>query len=322
MFDEKSILSIVNDFEEKYNLKDLKNVSSDITDKYKNKSGKGVSLVNQEIDAYTYLKVRFPATYMAACRVLEMCKDIFNDDISTVLDVGAGMGTASLACLCYLGDNSQLTLIEREKEMIKLGNELFLRIDSKDKFKYFECDYTNYSFDEKYDLVIASYTLNELSKDKRKEIVEKLWHVTSKYLIIIEPGTKECYRQIMDEREYLMNNGAKIIAPCGTNIKCSIESDDWCHFTVRVPRSKIHKMIKVADAPYEDEKFSFIAVSKEKEYPLKKRVLRHPIIRTGYVSIKVCSEAGIEDVTISKKDGELYKIARKAKTGDTIAKLC
>lgn len=53
-------------------------------------------------------------------------------------------------------------------------------------------------------------------------------------------------------------------------------------------RTKAHKVLKNADLPYEDEKFSYIAISKEKCDNSGTRILRHPMIEKGKIALKVC----------------------------------
>ena len=50
----------------------------------------------------------------------------------------------------------------------------------------------------------------------------------------------------------------------------------------------------------------------------KNRILRHPMIYSGYIKLKICREDKIEEITITKKDKEKYKIARKSEVGDLI----
>ena len=38
--------------------------------------------------------------------------------------------------------------------------------------------------------------------------------------------------------------------------------DDWCHFSVRLPRSREHMHAKRAKVPFEDERFAYLAVSR------------------------------------------------------------
>ena len=142
--------------------------------------------------------------------------------------------------------------------------------------------------------------------------------MTDKMLLIVEPGTKEGFEVISHAREYFLAGGMHIAAPCTHENKCGLDKDDWCHFSVRVARSRIHKLIKEADVPYEDEKFSYIAIVKDDVTSDGMRILRHPDIRKGNIGLRVCDSQGIRNTIITKKDGELFKKARKSSAGDLI----
>ena len=109
-----------------------------------------------------------------------------------------------------------------------------------------------------------------------------------------------------------------IIAPCTCQTECSLPVDDWCHSIVRVERSKVHKFVKDADVPYEDEKFSYIAISREKINNSGARILRHPNISSGFIKVKLCNNGSIEEKTITKKEKDLFKKVKKLKCGDLI----
>ena len=64
--------------------------------------------------------------------------------------------------------------------------------------------------------------------------------------------------------------------------------------------------------------YSYIAFSKVECNRVKNRILRHPIINKGYSEYKVCCEDGIKSIKISKKDGKLYKEAKKKSAGDSL----
>ena len=167
-------------------------------------------------------------------------------------------------------------------------------------------------------MIVVSYMLNELKEDKKIEILEKLWNGTNEILFIIEPGTPENYKNILKYKEYLVQNGGYIVAPCPHQGKCELLENDWCHFTCRVERTKIHKNIKGADSPFEDEKFIYLVASKRKMDGSQNRILRHPRIEKGYVEVKLCTEEGIKEEKIAKSQKEKYKVARKADVGDEI----
>ena len=95
-----------------------------------------------------------------------------------------------------------------------------------------------------------------------------------------------------------------------------MKEGDWCHFAVRVQRTKLHKQLKGGDAPYEDEKFCYLALMKTPPAePCAARVLRHPLIAPGKITLTLC-EAGEKKIrTVTKKD-PLWKRARKIGAGD------
>ena len=82
---------------EKLDLKQVKIISDNITNKYRNESGKNRSLINKEIEALVYSAVRMPATYEAVSSVLDQTKKLYSKECKSLLDVGAGTGAATWA---------------------------------------------------------------------------------------------------------------------------------------------------------------------------------------------------------------------------------
>ena len=118
-------------------------------------------------------------------------------------------------------------------------------------------------------------------------------------------------------REALRKMGAHVAAPCPGEGACPLPETDWCHFTCRVARTRLHKALKGGEAPYEDEKFAYLAVSRDPARPCGARVLRHPVIEPGKITVNFCGRQGIEQRVFRKKDA-LFKWARKAGAGDCL----
>jgi ribosomal protein RSM22 (predicted rRNA methylase) len=169
---------------------------------------------------------------------------------------------------------------------------------------------------EHAELVIMAYVLNEMAEDKRAGVVQKLWNDTQMMLLIVEPGTPAGSRNLMEARKQLLGMGAHIAAPCPHEKECPMAEGDWCHFTCRVQRSQLHRRLKGGDAPFEDEKFAYMAFVREPGLPVQYRILRHPQVRPGHVMVTVCGEDGIKRQTVSRKDGELYRQMRDLGAGD------
>lgn len=291
-----------------YSLRELKNVASDIMEQYKNNSNKGNDLINSSLASKVYAVYRLPATYSAFGEALKHTLELYDQNIDSVIDVGAGSGSASLAASHLLPNIKSFTLLERNKYMMEIGKTLH-------NFDYINYDLSKDNLDIKADLVISSYVLNELDQNSRINAINKMWDMTNKMMLIVEPGTPEGFNLIREIRDYLISIGAHVIAPC-THMGVCLNT--WCHFSTRVSRSKLHKDIKGGDAPYEDEKYSYIAFSKSEVIPCKNRILRHPQINPGFIELEVCSKDGFKKIKYSKKDKQLFKKARKSDAGDMI----
>ena len=291
--------------------------SQKISKIYRNNKGEGNKLVTKKTEAIAYAISRMPSTYCAVYSALSNTLKNCDDKIENALDVGAGTGAATWA-ISNLIDTKQIICLEREKEMLNIGKKLMEDQENLSNVEWREFELANNEIKEKYDLVVTSYVINELSEKDRKKTIIKLWEATKKILLIIEPGTPEGFRHILEAREMLLKENANIIAPCTHQNKCLIGDNDWCSFYTRVQRSGAQRQAKKGELGYEDEKFSYIAFSKKPIQNEGARILRHPQINKGYVKVKVCTDKNIEEKTYSKKDGEIYKKIRKLDAGDII----
>lgn len=257
-----------------------------------------------------YCAVRMPATFGAVSRALELALEDFGGEINSVLDAGAGTGAAAIAAE-LMTDCSGITCLERDKNMLELG-KLFA-----ENARWVERDITE-RLTEHADLVICSYCLNELPENRRKPVTAALAGSAEKLLLIVEPGTPKAFAELRKTRAELIGLGMKIISPCPTNAACPLPKDDWCHFTARIARSKLHKQLKGAEVPYEDEKFCFLAAVWEKDKdPAEKygRILRRPMIESGKITLRLCTGSAVTEKLVTRSS-PLFKQARKSETGD------
>ncbi len=148
-----------------------------------------------------------------------------------------------------------------------------------------------------------------------------MWESTGKFLVIIEPGTKAAYESLMKIRERLIAQGAFLVAPCPHTNACPLAKEDWCHFSVRVERSSLHRKTKEASLNYEDEKFSYLIFSKSPLPRCQSRILRRPFKGEGFVKLQLCSDSGLESKTITRKNKIEYARSKKLEWGDNIIKL-
>lgn len=277
--------------------------------------GNGDPLLAAQADVLAYALSRMPATYAALCRALEIALPQLPGKISHVLDVGAGPGTASLAVLSHFAPE-QISLIERDANMVALGKQLLAQLPA-DETRFFWTQGEMQALAlPRADLVIAAYSLLELDLAAAEQMVQRLFHAAEQALLIVEPGTPAGHARLKNWAALLAPLGAHIASPCPMATFCPIVGDDWCAFTARVERSALHRRMKGGSLAYEDEKFSFLLITKQAASSLPaQRIRRHPIKHKGRVELSLCGNGSLQTLQITKAS-PLYKAARKAEYGD------
>jgi len=288
-----------------------------ISENYRLRTGTGERLLTKESEAAAYAAARMPATYAAAQAALEEALAAGGMELHSLVDCGAGTGAATWAAAGLL-ELERITCLEREEAMRAVGSRL-MREGGLERAVWESCDLTDQAALPKADLVIEGYMLGELREDMRLPVARKLWDAAEKMLLLIEPGTPQGFANLAAVRAHLAGCGAHVAAPCPAgSLSCPIAGDDWCHFAVRVQRTKLHKALKGGDAPYEDEKFCYLALTREApEAACAARVLRHPLIAPGRITLTLCEGGEKKSRVVTKKD-PLWKRARKIGAGESV----
>lgn len=278
-----------------------------------------------------YLAVRAPATLAAVSAVLdELVARAPTIDVRSILDLGAGPGVGVWAALARFPDASRITLVERDRGFIAIGREILDASDlaagrtiewrTQDLARASTKDTTTAGDRQALpasDLVLLSYALGELPVTERARVLDAAWSATVGALVIIEPGTPRHFGVVLDARTHLLSRGATLAAPCPHTAACPMAaSGDWCHFSVRLARSKQHRRLKAGSLSYEDEKFSYLVVSRAVTQPAASRIVRHPIFEKGRVMLTRCTAEGLVTDTIGRTSRESYRQARKARWGE------
>jgi ribosomal protein RSM22 (predicted rRNA methylase) len=251
-----------------------------------------------------YLVTRMPATYAAAHAVLQETHRLLGGrEVSSVLDIGAGSGAASLAALEEY-PAAVVTLVDRDTALLDAAREWLpqARVISE--------DVTRTPTIDPHDLVILAYSAGEIATP-----LAKLWKAARAVLVIIEPGTPRGFAVVRAARTELLATGAHMIAPCPAAGACPVIDPDWCHFAARVERSSLHRRIKGADLGYEDEKYSYVALAREPVEPVASRIVGRPRHHPGLIELDTCTPAGLATVRISKRDRDCFRAARHAEWG-------
>ena len=272
-------------------------------------------------DALAYALVRMPATYAAVSAALDALREAHPDFLPrSLLDVGAGPGTATWAATEAFASLDAFVLLDANTALLDLATRLaegHERLAQAGR----HCGDARQLLANAApsDLVLAGYVIGEIGDRDRGPLADLLWEKTRDTLLVIEPGTPAGYQRILDLRSRLIAQGAHVLAPCPHAKPCPLLPPDWCHFAQRLSRSRDHRIVKDAELPFEDEKFSYVALSRQPASARRARILARPLQTKVAITAKLCAETGVVAATIPRRDRAAYAQARRWRWGDSVA---
>lgn len=284
------------------------------------RAGGGSAAIATQADALAYALARMPATYAAVIAALNALRQMRPDFAPKhLLDCGAGPGTASWACAEAFASLDAFTLLDSNPALRTLALDLAQASPRLRAVRYEPGDaLAKLPGATPADLVVASYVINEVSDAAREKLVALLWAKTADTLLVVEPGTPAGTRRILAARAMLIAGGAHVLAPCPHDDACPLVAPDWCHFAQRLRRSQAHRQLKAAELAYEDEKFSYVALSRIPVASRRARVLAQPLLSKIAVTAKLCTPDGVRIASAPRRDTAAYAIYRRLDWGDTI----
>jgi ribosomal protein RSM22 (predicted rRNA methylase) len=284
------------------------------------RDGGGSGTIRSEADALAYALARMPATYAAVTASLNALVEVRPDFApKSLLDVGAGPGTASWAMAEAFPSLQDFTLLDANEALRTLALDL-----ARDSTRLRDIGYergearTALTRANAADLVVASYMIGEIGDAEQRALTELMWARTADTLLVVEPGTPAGYARIIALRDHLIAQGAHVAAPCPHDGKCPLQAPDWCHFTQRLQRSRAHKQVKSAELPFEDEKFTYVALTRMPIGRRPSRVLAQPAVSKVEIAAKLCTPTGLALTKVPRRAKVDYAGARRWRWGDAV----
>lgn len=298
----------------------LKQAAEVLSRRYRAETRDGRLHLSDDLAAKAYLATRLPATYAAVRASLESVAETReNFAPRSLLDVGAGPGTVFWAARDCWESIEDAMLVEASPAIRAVGTDLARHAEPVSA-RYLAADVLG-KFPEVQpaDLVTLAYVLDELPPEKIVPLVDRLWALTGDTLVIVEPGTPAGWQRILRARSRLIAAGAHLVAPCPHAGECPLVAPDWCHFSRRVARSRLHRLAKGGEVPWEDEKFIYVAASRHAGEAFEARVLAPPQASSGMVRLKLCDAEGTAgERLLTRRDGAAFKAARKLDWGEAM----
>lgn len=299
-------------------LRDLARASDTLSQRYRAEVQDGRLHLGDDLAARAYLNSRLPATFAAISSALLAAKEVRPDFAPrSLLDAGAGPGTATWAAAqCWTSMRDAL-LVEASPPIKRIGERLLqpLALDSATWLSA-RLDFALAGLAPR-DLVLLAYVLDELPPAAREPPIAQLWRLTADTLVIVEPGTPAGWQRILQARDLLIAAGAHLLAPCPHSGACPLTAPDWCHFSARVARSRRHREAKGGSVPWEDEKFIYLAASRNPGIPPEARVIAPPHVQKSGIELALCQPDGtVSKRTLARRDREAFAVARRLDWGD------
>ncbi len=284
------------------------------------RSGGTSRSLSEDADILAYLVARLPATYAAVSAAFEAVRETVPDFApQTFLDAGAGTGAASWAAIGAWPSLAYVTMLDHNVRFLAMARHLAQASERLAKADIVEGDLATAKARPACDLVTASYVLSELAEIRAAQVARDLWSVTSGLLVLVEPGTPAGFARIRAAREALVGEGAHVAAPCTHDNACPMEAPDWCHFSQRLPRSRDHMKAKDANVPFEDERYSYIALIRAPVPAANRaRIIAPPEEDKAGITFPICDDRGLHRGVILRRDRAVFEMLRKAGWGDTI----
>jgi tRNA (cmo5U34)-methyltransferase len=93
----------------------------------------------------------------------------------SILDLGAGTGLFS-SYARHKFPGASLTLIDLSSEMLRVARE---RFKNNDNVQYIKADYTQFSFDQSYDIILSSLSIHHLSHAHKSKLFHTIFRLLS-----------------------------------------------------------------------------------------------------------------------------------------------
>ena len=301
----------------------LRRATASLIEAYRSGTPPTAQVLHDPTTAAAYAAYRMPATHAAVTRAVRHTTDLVPGlRVGSVVDIGGGTGAATRAVAQAFPDLASATVVDGSADALATGRRIARHgpppvAASTWQRTHLRAD----TVLPQADLAVVSYLLGELA-DPLQEAVVDAAATASPTLLIIEPGTPRGYAAVLAARSRLTATGWHVLAPCPQDGPCPIaDRDDWCHFSVRLDRSALHRRLKGGRLGHEDEKFSYVVATRDaglRGVSSPGRVLRHPVSRKGLVQLEIChADGSVGRQIITKRSPMAYRAARDAAWGST-----
>lgn len=145
-----------------------------------------------------------------------------------ILDIGTGPGTYAFASAQLFKKAPSITGVDENELMVKQATKLNDEVFKDDRILF-----TNKlpAQDDRSRTLIFGNVINEMGMPYAFKMIKRY---NPKFIICIEPGTSEVFKEMLALRKKVLLIDYKIKFPCMGQGKCPLEgTPDWCHQSIK-----------------------------------------------------------------------------------------
>ena len=279
--------------------------------------------------AISYLQYFLPVNLAKVSLLLDEMPAVDVTSGLSVLDVGAGPGTAGLAVLDWahrmnLSGEGMVTAVDASPTALRYGRRLWQQVchaagREKANLEVIEGSIERTACYEKirgkgpYDLIVLANSLNEIAAESRDPLgvrttlLTGLLDVLSTHgsMIIVEPALRETSRALYQVRDRLLQDDqCTVYSPCLHEHACPalVKPHDWCHEErLWDPPESIRSIDAQVGFIKDALKFSYLILRKDGKtivdrQPDRYRVVSELRVMKGEKRAWLCNELGRPEV--------------------------
>ncbi len=152
---------------------------------------------------------------------------------STLIDIGAGPGTFSIAFREWVGAAVEVLQIETSQIMRDQAQKLWSGLYPDEKLTQSKSSLRDLQGQK---LALFGHSANEMGTEG---VLNYIREINPDHILFIEPGTKDFFPKMLTIREALISMGYHILFPCPNNESCPLANsvNDWCHQFIQIKQS-------------------------------------------------------------------------------------
>ena len=251
----------------------------------------GKNYMETEESLRAYLLYYWPVSYLQTWYAVKGCSKLLsyvesvNNRPLSILDLGSGPGPATVSLMDYLSASLvgrkrieyDITLCDSSQRALSVAKKIVDQKRVETCHVDFQKGGMGFLGDKKFDIIIASHSLNELWKKDSGRNTQLLSFVNSiaehlqpgGKIIFIEPALLLTSRNLIELRNSMVENGYSVIAPCtcGTaQCPAILQENLTCHNEIKwTPVEPVSNIAREAKLDRESVKMTFFIFEKSQE---------------------------------------------------------